>query len=223
MTRYTDCFNTDDVIYCNIDNGKVIVGNNSTTKSNGVYNNKAITKLTIPARANGKLIAEIGQCAFNYQQQLASVIINAKITQINWHAFYSCSSLMLINIPSSVAFIGQGGISCLSPGDLTSSGTLSVFFDYPSSIKTIGNYGFERKLNVIIYFGGKRAPNIGESLFLGSSNATIYSPTRIDFGSYKTVAIDSKFFTRNFGIQTCKNRNHLSLQLAYSFMICLIK
>ena len=217
MITYTDCFIINDVVYCNIGNEKVIVGDNSSTYSNGVYDNKMmITSLTIPAHANGKRIAEIGQYAFCNQNQLSTVIIKAKITQINYFAFYSCSSLVLINIPSSVVFIGHCGVSCLNrSGNPTSSGTLSVFFDYPSSIKTIGNFGFERKSNVIVYFGGTKAPYIGEKLFYGSSNVTVYSPTSINFGPYETVVIDSKFFSRNFGIQTCKNRNRLQLQLAH--------
>ena len=223
MSSYTDCFNIGDVVYCNIENQKVIVGDNSTTQSNGAFNKKALTSLTIPERANGKRITEIGRCAFQNQGQLATVTIKAKITQINNDAFHYCVSLVFINIPSSVTYIAKLAISCVTSSDATASGILNVLFDYPSSIKTIGEFGFERKTNVVVYFGGAQAPSISQYLFYHSSSVVIYSPKSIKFGSYNTIAIDSKFFMRDQRINTCKYRNCLSSQIAYSLMICLTK
>jgi len=195
MSEYSDCFNKNDIVYCKIGNGDIIVGTNSSKKgNNGVVNGKLFTFLEIPKRVNGYKITEIGFYAFRGQTNLISVKINAEIEQINYGAFYSCESLVSINIPSSVKYIGNGGISCVSTTGGTTSGTLTVTFDYPSSIKFIGNFSLERKEYVIVYFGGFVSPCIYSNLFQGCTKAIIYSPESIKFDNYTTIGLHKDFF-----------------------------
>jgi len=220
MSIYTECTNYRDVVYCSIGSGKLIVGDNSTVDNNGAFNNKMFTKLTIPERVNGQRIVEIGKYAFRLQEQLVSVTINAKITQIGFHTFFRCESLSSINIPSSVEFIGSAGISCVDASYLTVDGTLNIFIDYPSKLQTIGRNSFERKKNVILYFGGTSSPSsIDTKMFHGVSNVTIFTPEQITFGTYETTSIGFDFFTRyNRVFATKCQYQHLSRK----YITCLI-
>ena len=54
MVTYNDCINKNNIIYCNIENGKLIVGNNSTTLNNGAFNSHSFTRLTISEKIGEK-------------------------------------------------------------------------------------------------------------------------------------------------------------------------
>ena len=66
----------------------------------------------------------------NYQNR---IILLSNLTSIGNYAFYGCSSLASIEIPSSVVSIGEGTFSYCS--NLTS-------IDIPSGVTSIGNYTF---------------------------------------------------------------------------------
>lgn len=204
MAYYTDCFDYKYIRYCNIGNGKVIVGDNTTEILNAAVDKKLFSTLTIPESVYGKKITEIGSSAFEGQVNLVSITIKAKIKQINYCAFYLCTSLRSINIPSFVNYICPSSISCISESKSTANGTLHVFFDYPSSIKNISRFCFERIENVVIFYGGYEAPLIDEKTFYKVSNVTIYSPENISFNSYRSIAIGRDFFLRNKCILTMK-------------------
>ena len=76
----------------------------------------------------------IGECAFWGCSSLTSVNIPSSVTTIGGHAFSGCRSLTSVNIPSGVTEIGEYTFSgCRS---LTS-------VNIPSSVTEIGEYAFQ--------------------------------------------------------------------------------
>ena len=64
-------------------------------------------ELMIPAKYNGKTVADIGYKAFENCRNLTSITIPEGITSIGRDAFRSCTSLTRIIIPDSVTSIGN--------------------------------------------------------------------------------------------------------------------
>jgi hypothetical protein len=182
------CTDFDYIHYC-IVNEKMIVGTNETnTPQNGVKSGATLSaEITIAKSVGGRPVAEIGPCAFQSCTQLISVRIEAQITAINYAAFYGCTALTHINVPSSVTFIGDGGISGWN-GTATSPGTLSVFFEPPSQIQFIGNYGFERFATVIVFFCGATAPSFTSEQFHYVASKHVYAQTNLTFGGVNSTS-----------------------------------
>ena len=75
----------------------------------------------------------IGECAFYGCSSLTSINIPSSVTSIGERAFCNCSSLTSVDIPSSVKSIGDVAFGCCS--SLTS-------INIPSSVKSIGEGAF---------------------------------------------------------------------------------
>ena len=186
---YDDCITYNHVKYCRIESGRLIVGNNSTTNGNAIESGFNLTSLEIPEAIDNEQIEEIGQRSFTAAKDLVSVNIKARITQINFDAFYCCMRLSYINIPSSTQFIGQGVLSLknYSTQTTTSNGTVRIIFEYPASVKYIGMYGIERKENMIVYYFGKNKPTFAGGTFTGVTNKTVFALKKMDFNGVKTT------------------------------------
>lgn len=213
--KFTDCFTENSIIFCKVDSSNVIVGDNET--KSGAYDNNEISNLVIPELANGKNVIEIGACSFYGKRKLTVVTILAKIVQINQNAFFGCVSLSYINIPSSTKLISQFAFS-LKDDTATSSGTLKIIFDYPSSIAHIGTYAIERKENFIVYFNGRKAPNFETGAFWAANSKVVYSPVKTNFGGVMTTVLASFCQTLvHKNMQHCSSRNLLlTFLLSYS-------
>ena len=156
----------------------------------------SLKDIIIPEKVNGFSVVEIGYAAFAKLEALETVQIDARIVQINQFAFYGCSSLMSINIPPTVKFIGFASISALkfnaSGTSLreqytTSTGVLTVKFEPNSTITTIQKYGIERKEHVIIYYCGYVEPDIlPGSLFFGATSKIVFSPIPLNWSEVRT-------------------------------------
>ncbi|MBR5477869.1 MAG: leucine-rich repeat protein [Bacteroidaceae bacterium] len=91
------------------------------------------TELTLPADYKGKSVTSIGSYAFYGCTGLTSVVIPSSITSIGGSAFESCTGLTSIEIPNSVTSIGSYAFrGC--------TGLTSV--EIPNSVTNIGNYAF---------------------------------------------------------------------------------
>ena len=114
--------------------------------------------------------------------------IKAKLVQINAFAYFACSSLTSINIPSTVVFIGLGAISGITKcGGTTSSGVLTVKFEPTSQIKMIRSYVIERKTIIIIFFRGEEAPQVVENaIFYGVTTQIVFSPISLNWRGVET-------------------------------------
>ena len=154
------------------------------------YSCPSFTKLVIPSRVNGKPVLEIGCAAFSKIKTLETVEINARITKIHQFAFYGCSNLTNINIPSTVQVLGFCAISAIvvNSGPIaTASGVLTIKFEPNSTIQAIERYGIERKQYIIIYYCGYEAPDIQpNSLFFGAVTSIVFSPYPLNWSDIAT-------------------------------------
>lgn len=111
-----------------------------TYRSNGgtaeIYNGSRsaispspIGAVTIPSTLGGKLVTSVGSHAFYYCSGLTSVMIPSSVTNIGISAFYGCSSLTSITIPCNVTSIAsyafydcRGLTNVTVPGNVTNIG-----------------------------------------------------------------------------------------------------
>lgn len=65
------------------------------------------TLVEIPPLLDGYAVKKIGERAFEGNTALAAVVIPGGVEAIDWFAFYDCSSLLDITLPSTVTSIGH--------------------------------------------------------------------------------------------------------------------
>lgn len=65
------------------------------------------TLVEIPPLLDGYAVKKIGERAFEGNTALAAVVIPTGVEAIDWFAFYDCSSLLDITLPSTVTSIGH--------------------------------------------------------------------------------------------------------------------
>ncbi len=93
------------------------------------------TDLILPEKSPSGKNYEIYQYAFYYCSKLTSITIPSSVTSIGNYAFYDCSSLTSITIPSSVKGIGSYAFeNCTNLTSVT----------IPDSVTSIGSYAFSR-------------------------------------------------------------------------------
>ncbi len=64
------------------------------------------SKIVLPSKHEGKPVTSLGENAFYYCSDLESIDIPSSVTYIDDHAFEYCSGLTSIEIPASVTYIG---------------------------------------------------------------------------------------------------------------------
>ena len=119
----------------------------------------------------------IGSCAFYGCSGLTSINIPSSITEIGESAFRYCSGLTSINIPSSITEIGESAFrQC--------SGLTSI--NIPSSVTEIGKYAFAYCRGLTSINIPSSITEIGEGAFAYCSGLTsINIPSSItEIGSY---------------------------------------
>ena len=179
-----------------------------------------ITNLKIVGKINGtdlKFIREMAGCDFNGKETDGKLSIldlsDAKIVEggsayysdrddgfiytsndkLGDFAFYGCSGLISLTLPSSVTEIGEHAfLNCRGltnftiPSGVTSIGTSAFFCCYglisltiPSSVTAIGSCAFNDCSGLTsIYAYMEKLPETGSNLFLGcgAKNCTVYVP-----------------------------------------------
>jgi hypothetical protein len=102
--------------------------------------------VTIPSTLGGFPTAAIGNSAFNFCENLTSVIIPNSVKTIGTAAFDSCVNLTSVSIPSSVTTIGPMAFqycssltSLVIPNSVTSIGVKAFYFCTALSSITISN------------------------------------------------------------------------------------
>ncbi len=108
-------------------------------------------------------VTSIGNSAFYWCSGLTSVEIPSSVTSIGDEAFYGCSGLTAIQIPSSVTSIGEWAF-------YRCSGLAAV--EIPSSVTSIGNYAFSGCSGLTAIEIPSSVTSIGERAFYWCSGLT---------------------------------------------------
>ena len=91
------------------------------------------TELTLPAKYNGKSVTTIRSAAFYGCSMLTSIEIPSSVTSIGGYAFYGCTGLTSITIPNSITSVGDGAFEQCT--NLTN-------IEIPNSVTSIGSSAF---------------------------------------------------------------------------------
>lgn len=113
---------------------------------------------------------KLGDYAFYGCSGLTSLTLPSSVTEIGEHAFLNCRGLTNFTIPSGVTKIGAGAFFCCY-------GLISLTI--PSCVTAIGSQAFNRCSGLTsIYVYMEKLPETGSNLFLGcdEKNCTVYVP-----------------------------------------------
>ena len=190
----------DNILYCLI-NGRICVGKDVREEQNAIFNKNEIKEdLVIPTFVGSRKINYIGEWAFRSCVNIKRVNIEARIDTIKYCAFEYCTSLVSINIPSSVKIIENDAIRGTRKDNAYGTpGILNVTFDKGSKIKSIGSQSLRGKQDINIFFcDHKEIKKVmcTDNLFLELDNPHIYSqysfcgikPEGKPFGCYNREA-----------------------------------
>ncbi len=123
----------------------------------------SVTAVDIPSVYKQKKVTAIGDHAFWGCSSLTSITIPSSVTEIGTWAFYSCDSLTSITIPDSVTSIGNGAFEYCS--NLTS-------VTIPSSVTSIEDSAFWGCYSLTSITIPDSVTSIGLSAFWGCSKLT---------------------------------------------------
>ena len=113
---------------------------------------------------------KLGDFAFYDCSGLTSLTLPSSVTEIGEHAFLNCRGLTNFTIPSGVTKIGGAAFFCCY-------GLISLTL--PSSVTAIGSEAFKHCSGLTsIYVYMEKLPETGSNLFLGcdEKNCTVYVP-----------------------------------------------
>ena len=180
-----------------------MTGDNTTVFSNAI-NGSLPRKITIKNRIGDQFVREIGRNSFTACETIVNVIIEEGIYKINYEAFYECKNLVSIKIPSSVNFIGQGGICPCDQNNYmeATQGTLYVNIEGPSSLEMLGYCGIGRRETIFINFCSDKAPSLQHDTFHQATSVTIYSIKQFKIESIETTVSEKACIKK-----TCLTRN----------------
>lgn len=138
----------------------------------------AATEIIIPSYYNGKPIKEIGGSAFSGCSSLVTIQIPSTVNKIGYSAFNGCRALKNINIPNGITSIGSYTFKeCRALVSLT----------LPNSVTSIGEDAFYRCENLV-------SINMPATLTSLGDNAFCFC------GSLKTITIPSGVKSLGFGV-----------------------
>ena len=121
--------------------------------------------IDIPSRLGGKVVTSIGMYAFFECSDLKSITIPSSVTNIGFCAFQDCSSLKSLTISDSVTNIGDGAfLSCSSLTSVT----------IPDGVTNIGKNAFAGCANLTKVTLGSGVTDIGNRAFSPCKNLTSF-------------------------------------------------
>ena len=140
------------------------------SSSSDPYSNDYAGNIVIPDEVvfmnKTRKVTSVGQRAFYGCSSLTSIILPSNVTSIGEYAFYLCSSLTTISIPNSVTSIDCGAFQYCS-------GLKSVTI--PNNVKSIGNAAFNACSSLASVTIGNSVTSIGSHAFYDCSSLTSIS------------------------------------------------
>jgi uncharacterized repeat protein (TIGR02543 family) len=169
---------------------EITVDNNNLNYSsnNGVLFNKTQTSLIQSPQGNTNTsytipnsVTSIGDNAFYYSSNLATVNIPNSVTSIGSHAFSDCYKLVSGSIPNSVTSIGEYAFYDCD--------NLSIV-NIPNSVISIGDYAFHYCSNLSSITIPSSVQSIGNSPFGGTSCPITVDENNSNYSSLDGVLYD---------------------------------
>ena len=150
-----------DGIYYNFNGDEAIVTYYSLPNISEAYSGDVVIPSTVEFNGKTYNVTSIDEGAFFVCSSLTSVNIPSSVTRIGNWAFDQCSSLTSVNIPSSVTSIGKNAFSGCS-----SLSSVNI----PSSVTSIGEYAFSGCSSLSSVNIPSSVTSIGNCAFSGCSS-----------------------------------------------------
>ena len=164
----------------------MMIGQNTSAPANAVPD-QALLQATIhfPSEFNGTKITEIGLRAFFNVTTLINVTLGQYVRIIHESAFRHCTGLETIIIPSTVEYIGEGGIRKASTDGEASVSPFKVVFLPDSQLDHLENCSISGSLNITLVYCGCRQPSyFSDTTFLQVQILNFFSPAPMKFLSF---------------------------------------
>jgi len=160
-------FEVDGIYYKLTGSSSVAVTYKVTPIESSDYTGSYSGHITIPSTVNynnkSYAVTSIGDSAFSYCSNLASITIPDGVTSIGGQAFMGCSRLMSITIPEGVTSIGESAFE-------DCSGLTSIII--PESVTSIGWYAFRSCSSLTSIIIPKGVTSISDLAFKNCSRLT---------------------------------------------------
>lgn len=145
---------------------------------------KKQTSYTVP---NG--VTAIDACAFQWQENLVSVIIPESVTDLGGSAFESCTNLKNVSIAGNITLIDKFTFyDCVGLTDFVIPDTVTAIGAYafsgcsslesiviPKSVTEVHDYAFDQSFLDNVYYGGARQDWL--KISLGTGNTSLAAAT----------------------------------------------
>ena len=151
-----------DGLYYNLD-GSTLTAEVAQSDNNYEGLTEANIPATISYNNSAYSVTSIENHAFYNCSGMTSLILPSSVTNIGNYAFIGCKGLTSLTIPSSITSIGNGTFSACS-------GIVSV--DIPNSVTSIGEFAFSHCSGLTSVIIPSSVTSIGNSAFADCSNLT---------------------------------------------------
>ena len=174
------------VKYCHVNN-QYIVGT-GTEQANNADDSINSFRIVIPKKVNGNIVDAIGQYAFYENRNIVEVIIYARVKYIDTYAFCRCVNLATINIPASCTRLGVVSLDQYDQNlNGRSIGSLSIFFEKNSQIKTFDEKAIGNKDTINVYFCEPVSIDFtSNKQFIEMTYFNIYCPESFKLNEYQS-------------------------------------
>ena len=232
LSKNLESFNGAMVSSCsslqNVSVGADGVGVNYASVNGVLYNADKTTLVMYPlGKEDAELTVEstvtaIAENAFSGNENIEKVILPEGLVEINYRAFYNCTALVEVNVPSTVQLVGEGAFyycSSLTTVTFAQEGTDLLIISkeafsncaaitelsFPARLFTIGKNAFyagynkTSALSKVTFAAGCKLTDVGDSAFEGASITTLAIPAGVTSIGNRAFFANTKLVTVTIG------------------------